>query len=377
MIRPRIGVYRTVYPLYSETFIAEQLRTYSEYEPIVICRDLVQAVSGREVVTLRGRFHGARRLAFTLGLPRALGNDPRLHGLRLLHAHFAQDSVLAMALAERLRIPLVATCHGSDVLVSNEHLLASRKLTNWRFVLSRDRLQREAAAFIAVSDFLREAMVARGYPACKTFTHYVGVDTTRFVPIDSESASGEYLLSIARHESVKGIDILLRAFARISKANRQLRLIQIGGGALTPKLKKLSSDLGISERVEFLGSQSPAVVLRYLQNCRALVLSSRRDRSGAEESFGLVLTEAAACGVPCVGTRVGGIPEAISDGETGFLVESENVAELAERIEFLVSDPGLARAMGRRGRERVCDLFELSKQTRKLEAMYSELGRSH
>jgi glycosyltransferase involved in cell wall biosynthesis len=183
-----------------------------------------------------------------------------------------------------------------------------------------------------------------------------------------------FILSVARHTEVKGVDVLLRAFARVLRLHPQLRLVQIGGGALTPELKALAVQLGVEKSTNFLGPQPPAAVLTYLQSCKALVLSSRQAQSGAVEAFGLVLSEAAACGVPCIGTRVGGIPEAVLDGETGFVVEAENIEELAEKISLLITDQGLAASMGKRGREMVCDLFDIRVQTRKLEALYATLS---
>nr|WP_315464255.1 glycosyltransferase [uncultured Rhodoferax sp.] len=377
MTKSHVGIYRTAFPLYSETFIVEQIGAYSQYEPVIVCRDLYNSVDKYDVVTLSQRGQRLKKLVFSLfGGSRVFDNEDVLKKLGLIHAHFAPDAVLALSLAKRLKIPLVATCHGSDIMVSDRYLLKSMRLTNWRYLTVRPRLMRETSFFIAVSDFLRNAMIQRGFPAEKVIRHYVGVDTERLVPNPGQVTAhgGErFILSVARHTDVKGIDVLLRAFAHVVRTHPDVRLLQIGAGELTQDLKALAAELDIEKNIDFLGAQQPSEVLKYLQACKMLVLSSRKAKSGAEESFGLVLIEAAACGVPTIGTRVGGIPEAIVHGETGFVVESENVDVLAERISLLLTDKDLAMAMGMRGREMVCDSFDIKVQTRKLEAMYASL----
>lgn len=377
MIKPKVGVYRTVYPLYSETFISEQLRSYTQFQPVVICRESVQETTDFETVTLNKRWRPMKKFGFTaLGMTNVFDNFTTLKSINLIHAHFAPDAVLALSLAKKLQVPLVATCHGSDVMVSDSYLLKSKRLTDLRYLASRTKFMRETSLFVAVSDFLRNAMIERGYPADKIVRHYIGVDTTRLVPRRNLSPldGNDFILSVARHTEVKGIDVLLKAFAQVARLYPKLRLVQIGGGALTNELKTLTIQLGIEDKVDFLGPQPPAVVLSYLQTCKTLVLSSRQALSGAEESFGLVLTEASACGVPCIGTRVGGIPEAVVDGETGFVIDSENIGELAEKITLLISDQGLAQSMGQRGREMVCDAFDIRIQTKKLENFYAQLS---
>lgn len=357
----------------------EQVKAYSAYSPLVICRDLVGDTDGLDVVTIGDRWPRTKRIGFTLlGYSRVFERAEELAGCRVVHAHFAQSGVLAMPLARRLGVPLVVTCHGSDVMVSDRWILGSGRVSDFRYLAARNSLLREAAAFIAVSRFLGDAMVQRGFPADKVVTLPIGVDPSTFSPGDGGgcgllAANEEFILSVARHSDVKGIDVLLEAFAIVSRAHPRLRLVQVGGGSLTGALVDLATRLGIQKRVDFLGPQSHSQVLRYIQSARALVLSSRKALNGAEEAFGLVLIEAAACRVPCVGTRVGGIPEAVLDGETGFIVESENAQELADRILLLVTDRSLANAMGRRGREMVLDLFDIREQTRKLEALYRDL----
>lgn len=374
--KPYVGVYRTAFPLVSETFIVEQMRAMRAWKPVAISRDYLGGGDEFKHIELskqRGRFDAFCFSAF--GSMRGFVGNPKLSQLHLIHAHFAPDGVLAQPIAQHLGIPLVVTCHGSDVTVSDTSLLKSGRITNFRWVLGREKLFAGATKFIAVSDFLRETMLAKGFPPEKTIKHYVGVDIDRFRPISNPSSDrAPYFLSVARHTEVKGLDVLLEAFALVVKKHPAVRLVQIGNGGITQQLKLQTKRLGLENNVEFLGALPSAQVLPFIQNARALVLSSRRAENGAEEAFGLVLAEASACGVPCIGTRVGGIPEAMIPGDTGFIVEPEAPTALAECMTLLLTDIELAHLLGQKGREYVADKFSLARQTAILEDMYSELA---
>lgn len=150
-------------------------------------------------------------------------------------------------------------------------------------------------------------------------------------------------------------------------------LIQVGTGPLTDNLLVLAEVLGIKNRVRFLGSQSHAQVLRLMQQAEIFALPSQTAKNGDCEGLPIVIKEASACGLPVVATWHSGIPEAVLDGETGFLVAERDDKSLAEKLDFLLSDRTLSQKMGQRGRELICDMFDISKQTRKLEAIYDSL----
>lgn len=371
--RPRIGVYRTVFPQYSETFISEQLRTYSAFAPVLICRDLLDASSDVQAVSVGGRVSAIKRILFTAGVVGAFRDLSAVRDLKLVHAHFAPDAILARPIARALHVPLIVTCHGSDVMMKDSHLVKSARPSNLRYLANRGALMRDARAFIAVSEFLRSSMIERGFPVEKVFTNYIGVDTDKFAPAERANSQRRYILNIARHAEVKGIDVLLRAFAKVAPLFPGVQLLQIGAGPLTAQLRRLADELDVADRVEFLGSMPSHNVIPYIQQANMVVLSSRRASSGAEEAFGLALIEASACGVPCIGTDVGGIPEAVHDGRTGLIVSAEKPLLLANAIASLLWDPDTSERMGKNGREMVCTRFDLQNQTRRLEGLYMDL----
>ena len=344
------------------------------YRPLLLTRTRTAPIDLGYYALSERRAGTLRAAAFAIThLPLFFGSDARLQELNLLHAHFGPDGVSVMPLARRLRIPLIVTFHGGDCTIARHSLWLSGKLYNYHFLLREEKLKKEAALFLAVSGFLHRRLLDKGYPDRKVRTHYIGVDTEEFKP--AEHACDEpYILCVGRHVAKKGIDVLLRAFSRLTKRHQALSLLQVGSGPLTGTLKILAHTLGIEAKVRFLGAQPHDRIVELMRGARVFALPSQEARNGDSEALGIVFNEASACGIPVVATRHGGIPEAVRDGETGLLVAERDDAALAEKLEELLSDAALARRMGRRGREYVCEVFDLRKQTRVLERIYDEVA---
>lgn len=162
----------------------------------------------------------------------------------------------------------------------------------------------------------------------------------------------------------KGYPCLLRAAALVRDEEPRFRLFCIGAG---PKesLEDLARQLGLEAAVKFLGRRLD--VPQLLPGFDVFVLAS------VTEPFGVVLAEAMAAGLPCVATRVGGIPEVVAEGETGLLVPAGDPEALAQAVLRLLRDPGLRRRMGRAGRRRVREHFSIERMTADVERMYEAL----
>jgi colanic acid/amylovoran biosynthesis glycosyltransferase len=316
-----------------------------------------------------------RRAIYSLtAAPGLFGRGDPLPAVGLIHAHFGPDGTYAMPLAAALHVPLITTFHGWDVTVRTTAMLASPNPTVARYLLHRAALRRTGAAFVAVSDYIRDRLLVLGFPPERVVRHYIGVDTTRFTPVpDSARPAGRYVLSVARHAEKKGLGTLLRAFALVAPRLPDVRLVQVGRGPLTATLQALASELGIAGRVEFAGAQPYDRVRVLMQNATALALTSQTAADGDQEALGMVLNEASACGIPIIATRHGGIPEAVLDGETGLLAPERDVAAIGDALAAVLGDPGLAVQLGRRGREFVADVFNLRTQSAALERIYDRV----
>ncbi|WP_036478984.1 glycosyltransferase [Myxosarcina sp. GI1] len=370
----QIGIYVRTFPLISEAFITEQAQNLQQYKPTFIASTLVKETPFNSVALSQHDFWKIKQLTHILTcLPNLFSKYFKIIGnLDLIHAHFGPNGVYAMNIADKLNIPFLVTFHGYDITISRKAIWKSGRFLYYQLIFNEAKLQRKAAGFIAVSKFIRQKLIERGYPEDKIIQHYIGVDTTKFTPATTK-AGDRYILCVGRHTDKKGIDTLLRAFAKIAAKHPDVTLVQVGTGPLTKQLQTLTAKLGIEKQVNFLGSQPHERVLELMRTAEIFALSSQTAKDGDCEGLPIVILEASACSVPVVSTFHSGIPEAVLDGKTGYLVAEKDDIALAERLNKLLSDRALGEKMGRRGREFICESFDLRKQTLKLEAIYDSL----
>lgn len=288
----------------------------------------------------------------------------------LIHAHFGVEGVYALPLAARQGVPLVTTFHGFDATLSTAGFFGSPAWA-W-YPLLRQKLARRGSLFLCASAFIRERLLAQGFPAERTRVHYIGVDCRAISPRDAAEEE-PVILHVARLVDVKGTEFLIRAFAETAKRHKAARLVMIGDGPLRAKLERLARECGVAERVKFLGALPHAQVLGWMRRAAMLLLPSVTTSSGRVEGLGMVTLEAAAARVPSIGSRLGGIRETIADGETGFLVPERDVAALAARMGQLLTDAGLRQRMGEAARVRVEQQFDIVRQSAILESLYDEV----
>lgn len=183
---------------------------------------------------------------------------------------------------------------------------------------------------------------------CKVF--YNGIDTSRFVPGRRAAAQPPQITAVARLIPEKGIDILIEAC--VSLQDLPWRLAIVGDGVEQARLESLAASVGLAARTRFLGLRDDVEAL--LQDADIYVHPCLW-----EEAFGLTIAEAMACGCATVASRVGGIPEIIEDGRSGVLVQRGDVAELAQALRELLTDPMRRTNLGLEARQRAVDRFDL------------------
>jgi colanic acid/amylovoran biosynthesis glycosyltransferase len=359
----------------SEPFIAEQAQHLRRYRPLYLGRlRFGRPPDGARSFALQDLY---RRCALPrIGWQMITGDSRAYRRLlehqrpSLIHAHFGVEGVYALPLAERLDIPLVTTFHGFDATLRTHALLGSPAW--FRYPLLRRKLAREGDLFLCASSFIRERVLAMGFPESRTHTHYIGVDCRAIQPRE-DFEERPVILHVARLVEVKGTRYLLKAFASVARRYDGVQLLIIGDGPLRRPLQALAASVGVRDRVEFLGSLRHAEVLAWMRKAAMLVLPGIRTATGRVEGLGMVLLEAAATGLPIIGSRVGGIPECILEGRTGFLVPERDEAALAERMGELLEDAAKRRQMGTEGRALVERRFDIHRQTEALENLYDTL----
>jgi glycosyltransferase involved in cell wall biosynthesis len=224
-------------------------------------------------------------------------------------------------------------------------------------------LTRWTSSYFGVAEAQRRYLVGElGYPDDKIRIIHNGVDPAKFGTSTDRSVRAEF--GFAQDDPVVGIVAMLRpekdhvSFLRAARTVvdelPRARFLIIGDGPIRPELEALCTELRLTPNVHFAGARDD--VARLLQAIDVFVLSSV-----TVECFPISLLEAMACARPAVCSAVGGIPEMINDGETGYLVPPKDPQQLASRLVKLLQDPLTARRMGRAARARVEAEFDLDR----------------
>lgn len=363
--KPVAAIFRTALFNPTERFIQDQAAALRRWRPLLVGLErkgeVLPALS-EGMILPGGR---AARLLFS-ARGRGGGIEARLRaaGPRLIHAHFGTDGLKVLPLARALGVPLVTHLRGYDVTLAKAALLRSLRPTWIRYALGRRRLMHEGDLFLAVSDALRDKAIALGYPAERIVTHYNGVDLDRFRPGDGQREAG-LVLHVGRLVEKKGSAALIEAMAGLVDA----RLVVIGEGPLRSALERRAGPA-----VRFLGALAPDEVASWMRRASVLAAPSLTARDGDAEGLPNVVVEAAASGLPVVATHHSGIPEAVVDGETGFLVRECDAAALADRLGALLGSADVQRAMGAAARRLAEERFDRARLTARLEAIYDEVA---
>jgi glycosyltransferase involved in cell wall biosynthesis len=246
-------------------------------------------------------------------------------------------------------IPLVAYFYGYEAWRTS---LVEQHLPAYR------RLFAGAAAVVAVSDSIRRRLLDWGAPAEKVHHIVCGADPERFAGAVPESAACHFV-AVGRFTAKKAPQSTLRAFGAAAADEPAARLSMVGDGPLLEATRRLAAELGLQERVSFLGVRPAEEVARLFRTARAFVQHSVTAADGDREGTPVAILEAQMAGLPVVSTRHSGIPEIVVDGETGLLVDEGDDAAMGKAMSKLARDPALAGRLGRNARTRALKLYSL------------------
>ncbi|GIF47024.1 glycosyltransferase involved in cell wall biosynthesis [Asanoa ferruginea] len=356
----------------SETFIRNQADALTRWRPAFLGALKFDSVIARDTdVTAYPNSAGGRRAFLRL---RALGRSSRVHhllaGMRpgLVHAHFGGDGWLISRSAVRLGVPLVITLHGQDVTrqANARGARGFRYRRNLRSAFSR------AALVLAVSEHIRQRAIELGADPAKVRVHHIGVPapTAPAAAAAAAAAAAEKewdVVFVGRFVEKKGIDDLVEALGQLDG----VRALFIGSGPMEATVRGRAAALGLD--ATFLGAQDPAAVSRSLAAAHVFASPSKTAANGDAEGLPTTILEAQRLGVPVVSTYHGGIPEAVSHGETGLLVAEGDPAGLADCIRRLLADEQLRVRLGSQARRNAEAHFDLATQTRLLEDLYESV----
>jgi len=268
-------------------------------------------------------------------------------GVAHVHVHFANRATHTALFLKKLGFTFSFTAHAQDFMVD----LGSDDLLR--------EMAREAEFVICVSDYSRDLMAGIcAESAAKISRIYNGIELDDFPAAQPGRGGTLRIVTVGRLIEFKGIPVLLDAIAELNRRGVPVEARIIGEGPVRGELEQMISANGLLN-VSLPGVRSQRQVQRELAEANVFVLPSIVDRNGACDILPTVITEAMACGLPVVSTKVSGIPEMVSAGETGLLVEPGDAHALADAIMELSADPERRRAMGIAGRARAQRLFAL------------------
>lgn len=247
----------------------------------------------------------------------------------------------AATAAEKERVPFVLTYHAGRLRGSTPML---DKLASAARATTQPRLFARSDGIVAVSRFVRDTALAQHAERATVISP--GVDAQMFRPGRADPTTILFAAPLDSSYRWKGLDVLCTAFDMMRAAGVDAQLRLIGSGDREAELKRWAAG---RDSIHIDGRLPEAQLVQAFQEAGVVVLPSTQDA----EAFGMVLAEANACGRPVVGARTGGIPEFITPGENGELVEPGNPTDLAQTLTQLMASPKRMDAMGRRGRQRV------------------------
>lgn len=301
----------------------------------------------------RVRFHEVEMMSYplfehqpyTLALATKMATVAETENLDLLHVHYAiPHSISAILARESLKpkryLPVITTLHGTDItLVGADR--SYLPITRYGIV--------QSDGVTAISHYLKEATrEIFHFDEIEVIPNFVCQSEYARHPVEELRSSlapeGEPLLvHVSNFRPVKRPVDCVEILARVLQKGIKARLAMVGDGSERPNVEHRARCLGVYDKCVFVGKQ-PKIV-DYLSAADVLLLPSE------QESFGLAALEAMACEVPVVASRVGGVPEVVTDNETGFLSEVGDVDKMAEDAARLLADSKLRSEMGKRARE--------------------------
>ena len=304
---------------------------------------------------------------YCLALASRMAEVAETYGLDLLHVHYAIPHSIAAMLAQQMmapvrRLPFITTLHGTDITLVG--------VDPSYFPITKFSIEK-SDGITSISDYLRhETVEVFGVRnEIRVIKNFVNCDI--YHPDEAKAGAANYappgeklLIHLSNFRPVKRVQDCVRILAEVRKSV-PAHLLMAGDGPERSPAEHLARELKVDRHISFLGKQSH--VERLIPLAHVLLMPSQL------ESFGLVALEAMACGVVPVATRVGGVPELITDGETGFLEQPGDIAAQAARVVQLLTDDSLHYRMAKAGRWDASERFCCDKIIPKYEKYYEDV----
>jgi colanic acid/amylovoran biosynthesis glycosyltransferase len=286
-------------------------------------------------------------------------------GAELMHIYFGHTGVHLLPFIKEWDKPCVVSFHGADVALKEDIANYPAKLF---------QLFEAVPLVLARSQSLADRLIQMGCPPEKLRINRTGVPLDEFPFVDRKPPQdGEWrVMQACRLIPKKGVATSLRAFAIFKKDHPRAKFFIAGKGPLQPELEMLAAGLGIFKDVHFIGFLSQRHLVELYASSHLFLHPSEMPPDENQEGVPNSILEAMATGLPVAATQHGGIPEAVEDGRTGWIVPEEDHVALANAMQEITRSPGVLTKMGSRARQLVIDRFEQRAQIDRLESFYEE-----
>jgi len=314
---------------------------------------------------------GSYGYLYYLGVRKAVQKIYREEGFDLIHGQMlVPDGFAAAMLGREFKKPALATELGYAAVLARGKLW-ERAQVRWAL----ENLDQTVFVSQALADLTCSLATPRRPPKVV----YTGLDAELFTPGDKKEArrklalpmEGKILLHVGEHNVNKGVQDLLEAFRLLADHCRESFLYLVGAGSLDSLLTTKIKEYGLVDRIFLAGNQPHEQIPFWLQACD-LVVHPTRYREGLPNA----LVEASAMARAIVATRVGGIPEVVTDQETGILVAPGDIRALAASIRQLLEDPQLSQQMGEKGRKKALARFSWKRHGDEMIQIYQSVLNS-
>ena len=369
--RPAVGHVVGTWLRGTENWIYDQVRFTWRYRPVILAKHLegadrfpwspVRSLAERGPVGMLWERLVRSRTGVYPHLRRAAAGE----GTALLHAHFGHMGWVAFDLARVLEVPFVVSFYGVDMWQHARGVDGLRE--NYRGMFAA------GAGFIAEGPAAAARLVEIGAPAERVFIHRLGIDLERFAFVERQLGDGEPLrvLMAARFTEKKGMAYGVEAFCRAAAREPRLRMTVAGDAGPAAKEREVRAELhrivaehGMEDRVRFTGF-IPLAELDALARTHHLLMHPSVHAAGGDAEGGhpVVMTQAAATGMPILGTRHCDIPEVVQDGRTGWLVPERDVDALTAALLDVAARPQVLPEYGRAARALVEAKYDARRDT--------------
>ena len=338
--------------------LARALQIQGSYEPLVLIAEWDARIpvwgNYQGIKTLHWRirtpvisgslFDQVKYLAWRLRFQRQFVQFCRAQNVQVFNPHYPDLWAASIERCVRGKLPLqkwILSFHGQDIhqLGSNPNLMFGKKI---------NAFFNRVDCFVTCSHALRESFIANFNRASKVTVVHNGLDGIRFrenarplsvVPMPRR----KYILNVGRFQHQKGQDLLIESFSAIAQTFPEIDLVLVGAtDEMLPKLQAQAADAGLTDRILFIADLDNSEVASLFAGATLFVLPSRN------ESFGIVLLEAAAFKLPTIATAVGGIPEVISNAKFGILIPPDDTDALTNALLAVLNSDDCGKAMGER-----------------------------